>query len=262
MSKQLINITDITEFLYCPRKVYLRIVKNLRSPPNERMILGMLRHKVFDIFNKNEQALVTGIKEKLKDSEIKKLYALMMAGIIKEIFILNSNLAGKFGITELEFSNSIKQTLEPEIGLRVLAVQESLEKGFLGKELWQELKPKYLTEYKIVSEEMGLQGRVDRVKFDSEIIPVEIKTREKVYESDKLQLAGYSLLLEKEFGRSVNQGIVEFLGKQEKIDLTPELKNKVMEIAEKIRALSEENASFPSNFEKCRNCWFNEECNQ
>lgn len=260
--KRIINITDITEYLYCPRKVYLKIVKGIKAPPNKKMILGMLRHKVFDVFNKNESSLVSGIKSKLQEKEIEKLYDDLLNEIIKETLILNKNLVNNFQINEKDFSHSVKETSNPEIKLRVDSVAKALSLGFFGKELWRNLKPKYLTEFKIESPELGLRGRVDRIKFSEEILPVERKTREKIFESDKIQLAGYALLLENEFGKPISQGIIEIMGKQETVLLDEELKNKVLDIAEKIRNLKDETAFTPSNFSKCENCEFRQDCEE
>lgn len=257
---RIINITDITEYLYCQRKVYLKLVKGIKSPPNQRMINGMLRHKVFDIFNKNEKNLIENIKEKINEEKIRRLYEHMLVSMANEVLMLNENLARKFSINNSDFLSSIKKTFASEIELRIQSITASLNQGFLDKELWRELKPKYLTEYKILSEELGLQGRVDRVRFSDSILPVEIKTRDKIFESDKIQLAGYALLLEKEFGKSIGSGIIELLGNQQEIELTSELKAKVLEIAGKIRSMTEETAEFPSNFEKCRNCMLKENC--
>lgn len=260
MSKQIINITDITEFMYCPRKVYLRLIKGIKYPPSQRMINGMLRHKVFDIFNKNESSLVSSITTKISSSEIKNLYNHLLQNIVKEVLIQNEILASKFRIIEPNFLKSVRETMNPEISLRAESITKVLEKGFLGKELWRNLSPKYLTEFKLESSELGLRGRADRVKFSEKITPYEIKTREKIFESDKIQLAGYALLLEKEFSKEVNSGIIEFLGQQQEVDLTPELKARVLEIAEKIRNLADETAEMPSNFQKCRECEFRENC--
>lgn len=260
MSRQIINVTDITEYLYCPRKVYLRLSKGIRSPPSKIMILGSLRHKALELFSKNEQTLVSSIIEKPEESKIKKLYSNMASGITREIFSLNENLAGKFGITEAEFKKSVSLSLEPEIAIRIPAIMATAEKGFLSISLWKELEPKYISELKLESPELGIRGRVDRVQLAPELVPFEVKTRDRVYESDKIQLAAYSLLLEKEFNQPVSSGVVEFLGKHEKIELTPELKARVLEIADKIRSMTEETAEFPSNFEKCRNCMLKENC--
>ncbi|MFH1711397.1 MAG: CRISPR-associated protein Cas4 [Nanoarchaeota archaeon] len=258
--KKIISITDITGYLYCPRKIYLKLVKGIRSPPTQRMINGMLRHKVFDVFNKNEKILVENIKEKTEEKEIREQYAFLLEDITKHILIQNNTLAKKFRIDEREFLKSVKETMNPEIELRIKSIILVLEKGFFGKELWRNLSPKYLTEFKLESEELGLRGRVDRVQFAESITPYEVKTRDKIYDSDKIQLAGYALLLEKEFNKDIENGIIEFSGQQQNIPLTKELKNQVLEIAEKIRNLTEENAGMPSNFQKCRSCELNENC--
>lgn len=259
---KIINITDITEYLYCPRKVYLKLVKGIRAPPTKKMILGMLRHKVFDIFNRQEKPMVESIKEKISEQKIKNLYENLLAEIINKILKENYNLATKFDINREDFISSINKSASPEINLRIPAIIKTIDSGFLGKELWRNLKPKYLTEYKIESQELGLRGRIDRIKFDQGIWPIERKTREKIFDSDKIQLAGYSLLLESEFSKPVNLGIVEIMGKQEQVELTSELKNKVLEIAEKIRNLTEDNAFSPSNFQKCENCEFKIDCDE
>jgi CRISPR/Cas system-associated exonuclease Cas4 (RecB family) len=157
--KRIINITDITEYLYCPRKLYLKLVKGIKAPPTQRMILGMLRHNVFDIFNKNEKALVSSIKSKISSPEIQKLYENMLSGITNETIMLNQNLLKKFSIDNKEFSASVLKTAFPEISLRVPAITKTINSGFLGNDLWRNLKPKYLTEYKIESPELGLRGR-------------------------------------------------------------------------------------------------------
>ena len=127
--------------------------------------------------------------------------------------------------------------------------------------MWRNLKPKYLTEFEIISYELGLKGRIDRVKFEEEIIPYELKTREEIYESDKLQLAAYSLLLEKEFNRKINKGIIEVKNKQEEIIITEQMKSQVLEIAEKIRKFEKDKEpNFHNNFNKCEYCRLKEEC--
>ena len=258
--KKIVNITDITEYLYCPRKVFLKLVKGIKSPPTQRMINGMLRHKVFDLFNKNEKPLIESITEKTEEKEIRKEYDSLIEDIAKYILTQNESMAKSFKLDEKEFLKSVKDTMNPEIGLRINSIIKVLEKGLFGKELWENLSPKYQTEVKLESDELGLRGRADRVMFADAIIPFEIKTRDKVYDSDKIQLAGYALLLEKESNKEINSGIIEFLGQQQEIPLTKELKNQVLEIAEKIRNLTEENASMPSNFQKCMNCELKENC--
>ncbi|MFH1500522.1 MAG: hypothetical protein ABIE22_01095 [archaeon] len=73
MEKQIINVTDISEYLFCPMKVYLRLVKKIRFPPNKPMISGQLKHKVFDLFNKNDPAIVSSINSSLSEKRSAKI---------------------------------------------------------------------------------------------------------------------------------------------------------------------------------------------
>lgn len=256
--KTLINVTDITAYLYCPRKVYLRLVKGIKEPPNKKMISGFLKHKIFDIFNKNESAIVSGIKENLSEEELQSLYKTHLTNLTQEISVTYQNMITSFGINQQELLDNVLEFMEKEIKLRVKAIKTVLNLNYRGKELWRNLKPKYLTEFEITSQELGLKGRIDRVKLENEILPYEIKTREEIYESDKIQLAAYSLLLQEEFGKKIEKGIVETKKKEEEIDITDEMKENVLEIAEDIRQMK--NAEMPNNFNKCKDCRLREDC--
>lgn len=254
--KKIINVTDITAYFYCPRKLWLRM-KGIKEPPNRKMILGMLKHRIFDSFNKNEQAIVSSL-EKEDKKYIKNAYNSTIQQLTLDIYNSYSRMAAGFEITQEELLKSVGKMMEREVDLRTDSILKVMKTGLRGKELWRELKPKYLTEFEVLSQELGLKGRIDRVEFAETIIPYEIKTRQEIYESDRLQLAAYALLLEQEFGKKIEQAVVEVEDKQENILISKEMKEKVLEIAEKIRNLQE--PPFSNNFAKCKDCPLKEEC--
>lgn len=256
---KLINITDITGYLFCQRKIYLKLVKGIKDKPNERMILGMLRHKIFDDFNKNEKEIVENIEEKKTIKELKSIYHNELNKVIDNTLSHYAGILKTWNINKNEF-NEVQEKIENETELKISSLLETMQKGFLGKELWENLKPKFLTEYEIVSQDLGLKGRVDRIQIDNEIIPYEIKSRENIYDSDKIQLAAYALLLESHFDKKINLGIIETLSKKQEIIINEEMKKQVLEIADKIRNMK--TAEITSNFAKCQNCGLREECFQ
>lgn len=256
--KEIINITDIIEYLFCPRKVYLRRVKGIRGPFTKPMLLGSLRHKILDLFNKNESALVSSINQKINEKELYEKYKILLNEITDEVFQRNSKMVYSYKINQLDFFEDLLDYLDKDLKLRIENIIKTINLGFLGKELWRNLSPKYLTEFKIESVELGLRGRVDRIKFQGIIIPYEIKSRKGIFDSDKLQLAGYSLLLEKEFGKDIKKGVIETLDETREIEITPDLKARVLEIAEEIRQIDK--AMMPSNFNKCKPCSLKQEC--
>ena len=223
------------------------------------MMLGFLKHKILDSFNKNEPAIVSGIADNINKKEITELYSNNLVKLIKETMRNYDKIVQGFKLTEMEILDSIFKFMKKEISLRAETIKQALDLGLRGKELWRNLKPKYLTEFEIISPELGLKGRVDRVKFSDSILPYEIKTRDEIYEDDKLQLAAYSLLLEQEFGRKIDKGVVETQTQKEEVNLTEKLKTKVLQLADKIRNLDKE-PEFQSNFNKCRKCRLRKEC--
>jgi len=257
--KQIINVTDISSYLYCPRKLYLKLVKKIREPTTKPMILGFLKHKVFDLFNKNESLIVSAIQTTITESELNTIYQKHLINIIQEIAINYENMIKGFKIEPRELQEGVIKFMANEIKLRTKAIKENLSLGFSGKELWRNLEPKYLTEFEIVSDTLGLKGRVDRIEISKQIIPYEIKTRKEIFDSDKIQLAAYALLIEQEFGKEINKGVIETQAGQEEIQITKEMKDEVLEIADEIRNMQNE-PPFQSNMKKCQKCLLKKQC--
>ena len=219
----------------------------------------MLRHKIFDDFNKKEKEIVESITKPKTTKEIKTLYHDSLISTLNKVLSDYSNMLKTWKIDKNEF-NEVKEKIENETELKISSLLETIKKGFLGKQLWENLKPKFLTEYEIISNELGLKGRVDRIQIGSEIIPYEIKSRENIYDTDKLQLAAYALLLESHFNKKISLGIIETLSKKHEIIINEEMKKQVLDIADKIRNMQD--AEITSNFAKCQNCGLREECFQ
>ena len=99
-----------------------------------------------------------------------------------------------------------------------------------------------------------------KTEIGEKIFPYEIKTRDEIFESDKIQLAAYALLLEEEFGKKVEKGVIETSKSKQEVELDKGQKLLVLEIIEKIRNLDKENPGFQNNLSKCRSCKFNELC--
>ena len=224
----------------------------MRERPNKTMILGGLKHRVFDSFNKSEARIVAQIDKNLNDEEILLIYSRGLDRLIQEITSSNFRTFEAFYINFDDFSKEVKSFMTRELELRVKAVKKALGLGFFGRELWINLQPKYLTEFKIESDEIGIKGRIDRVEFGEKIVPYELKTRDKIFESDKIQLAAYALLLESEFSRKVDKGVIETGQDRKEIEINEEFKKKVIEIAEEIRSMDEDLSW--KNLRRCKFC--------
>ncbi len=261
IDKKTWNVTDLSSYLYCPRKFYLEKIQGLRQPPNRLMIEGRIRHEVLEQFSNNERMVVEQL-ETLTKKEIVSSYKEFLEKIIKQVFLKNGNFIYQFKIDEKELKEKITDAMENEIELRLKSILETAKRGFKGPEIWKHLSPKYISELKLYSETLGLKGRADRVMVDfQEVIPFELKTRaiQKVWPSDEIQLAAYTMLLEEKYDKKIPYGILEAGNKRHRVKIDAELKKKVLDTIEKMNELKV-NPEYPSSFAKCQSCVWKKEC--
>ena len=269
MEKKILNVTDLSSYLYCPCQFYLQKVKGLRQPPTQPMIEGSIRHQILETFGNNEENLFQNlelINHTLTSEKIKQHYQEFLKKIVKNIFQKNTRPIKAFQINIQELYKKIRKQMNKEIALRIPAIENTLRKGFTGKKLWENLTPKYLSEYPLVSKNLGLRGRADRLMIaENTIIPFELKTREveRIYPSDEVQLTAYAMLLEEKFNIKIPIAILESGDTKHELTITPQHKQKVLNLIQEVNQLLETGKpKFPSSFSKCQNCFFEKECNQ
>ena len=267
MQKRILNVTDLSSYLYCPRQFYLQKIKGLRKPPTQPMIEGSIRHQVLETFGKNEEKLFENlelINHTLTREKTISLYQEFLEKIIHNIFNKNLRPIKTFQINIQDLHKKIKIQMNKEIALRLPSIETAVKKGFQGKEIWENLQPKYHSEYPLISETLGIKGRADRLLIsDNTIIPFELKTRtiEKIYPSDEIQLTAYAMLLEEKFNTTIPIAILESGDTKQELIITTELKQKVRDLIQEVNQVFEKNsAKYPSSFSKCQNCDWEEEC--
>ena len=116
------------------------------------------------------------------------------------------------------------------------------------------------------SDRLNLIGKADLVEFhpDGSVYPVEFKhgaKRQKLH--DDLQLAAQAMCLEDMLGRPVPKGAIFHASSHRRRDvvITPELKARVIDIANAIRAMLVSGALPPPvNDSRCRECSLKEIC--
>jgi len=263
MNKRLLNVTDLSSYLYCPRKFFLEKIKGLRQPPTKPMIEGKIRHEVLEEFSNKEQEFIESLNV-FEVKEIENKFNELLRGLAGDVFSRNFGLIEKFEISRSELHNKILEAMKQDIRLRAESISATIKKGFIGKPLWDHLEPKYISEMPLMSESLGLKGRADRVMISGEkIIPFELKTRavEKVWPSDEIQLTSYAMLLEEKYNKNIPMGILESGNKKHEIIISEELKQKVNDLIKEINELMDStNPRYPDNFSKCQKCSWEEEC--
>ena len=143
------------------------------------------------------------------------------------------------------------------------------EFNLYGKELWQKLTPKIKSELKVVSNNLGLIGKIDQLELHKEtIIPIELKTGKSpsngIWPGHRIQIAAYALLLEDQYKKKVNSGSVIYLDQNIKrtIPINPFLKDEIIELRNQVEQLlaSKELPDFTENRNKCEKCSLKKHC--
>jgi CRISPR-associated protein Cas4 len=229
------------------------------------MIEGSIRHKVLKEFSVQEERLVESFGSVSKKEIVEKFHSLLDL-IIKKIFSQSAEKIQKFGIDVKELYKKIFDAMENDLVLRAESIEDAIRKGFTGKDLWANLEPKYISEMELISEELGLKGRADRVMISEDsIVPFELKTRtvDKVWPSDEVQLTCYGMMLEEKYGKTIPLGILEAGNKKHEIVIDEKKKKEVVKLISEVKEVLEgKNLRFPSSFGKCQSCPWKKECDE
>jgi len=59
-----ISVSTLSAYIYCSRKLFLQRVLALEEPPKESLVLGTLRHEIYDFINLSEERIVKSIAKK------------------------------------------------------------------------------------------------------------------------------------------------------------------------------------------------------
>jgi CRISPR-associated exonuclease Cas4 len=136
---------------------------------------------------------------------------------------------------------------------------------------------------KIIYSDPGILGRVEKPLYDPELgltgkpdyivekrgrlIPVEVKSGwapEKPYDSHIMQLAGYCLLLERNYKKRPPYGLLKYKNRTFAIRYTDELRENIIALVEEIRSQKEYGELDRShhNPNRCERCGFRFDCDQ
>jgi len=135
---------------------------------------------------------------------------------------------------------------------------------YADTDLWQSV-PQTLVDH-----QLGLVGKPDYVMKTRQgsLIPVEVKTGHTPatpYDSHLMQLMAYGVLIQSNYGQTLEYGLLHYPEKDFKVDFTPELETWLMETLGDIRRIEMENtapARSHVSSARCRSCGYREICDQ
>lgn len=259
----LISVTDLAAYLYCPRTLYMQKVLGYEEEFKEQMLLGAIRHKLYDAINKAESEIVRNINSFVTKDSLAANYRGFYIDTLKEVIAKHEKALQFFEIPPEEAAATVIPSIVADADLRAENIHNflSAHKVF-GDELWLRLMPKILTEVKAKSERLKLSGSVDRVElYHDSLVPVELKTgklpSERTWLSHRMQIAAYMLLLREKFQLPITSGRVLYLDHNvaKNVFTNPFLEFEVISTTNKVIELLQSKQLPPQcGRNGCRNC--------
>lgn len=264
----MLSVTDLSAYMYCPRKVYFAKILGVKEKPKEQSIKGTIKHAVFENAGREDKEIISGFteKESIEDLEMtyrKIYYKILMYSIQRAKKDLEAQGLKTLQVYQELWPFFLQEAKEKSLYFYNLAK----EKNLYGEALWLAL-PKSVPELRIVSEKLGLIGIIDRVDLVEGFIPVEIKTgiapREGVWKEHMIQIGAYMLLLSEHYGKEISEGYIEYraINDRRKVKMNVFLKDEILELIIKVRNMlnNKELPAKTTEVRKCENCGIKEIC--
>ena len=265
----MLSVSVLSGYLYCPRKVYLQYALKIFEPPKPALVLGSIRHSVFEEANKADEEIVKGLDRQMDLEDVFSRYKERYMKILKDSIIKNKPKIDEFSLVQDDVFESMAGSVIEEARQRSENVFRFMEKNnVFGEELWQKLTPKILSEFGVQSDALGLRGIVDKIEiYEDFMIPIELKTGkapdEGAWPSHKLQIAAYMAMLN-EKTREVRCGKLVYLDHNKTVEIVnnPFIEEEVKAAIERAKALlsSKMPPDFVKSGNKCDACGLKRQC--
>lgn len=272
----MISVTQLSSYVYCPRKLFISSILKIKEPPKESLIKGKVWHQTFDLINKEEKNVVFEIKSVVYE-DILDIYKKNFSKYLRKSIINNKKSLASFNISSLSLFKEFWPNILEEAKLRAFNVysfimRERIAPPINNQLLWDTLSPKIYSEQYVVSEKLGVSGIIDFIEVYSLnnkefYVPIELKTGKHpsngIWDTHKVQIGTYILILES-MGKNSFEGCLKYSGLNDKkiILMDKNLREYLLKIIEETKKVlsSKEPPHKINNKNKCEACSFKELC--
>ncbi len=240
----IVNVTDLSSYMYCPRKLYIQKVLRIKEPLNQPMASGMLKHSVMESAYKSEKQAIISIKKETSSIEFESLISLIYSQALDKQLEQKASMLQQCGISPEIIREQLMPRLLIEAKNRASEIfRFSQNNQSFGFELWESMIPKVFSEVRVLSKELRLLGRIDKVElYPDKCVVHELKTGkipESIWPSHRVQASAYCMLAERKFNKQAKESVLNYGIEQKKLVMNPFMQNEVLEVTEKVIGLLE-----------------------
>jgi CRISPR-associated exonuclease Cas4 len=265
----MINVSWISEYIYCPIKLYLRYYDD-EGMETMAMVRGRMTHEILRGFEELIKRNLWSLKEEMNLKEITDALFVDVTSFIEN----TGRRYEESGVMDSQELQEVCQELKWDLkfdacllALKATKIMENTQKT--GADLVDMLFTPSLLEMSLKNKKLNLKGKVDKIELsDGYYYPIEIKSGKPpvkgVWESDAIQIAAYATLIQEEFKKEVSVGFVDYtqIGERRMVVVDEKLKQKLSNLLEEIQSLLEEGYtnSIVQNPVKCGACDYTDLC--
>lgn len=255
----MLSVSALSSYVHCPRQFYVHHVLKEALPPKDVIVLGLIKHSVYESLCKMEESLVLSVTP---DTNIHALFRSNLVRALQDSVKKYRYALRQVNVPLVDAFKRCLPAVDFEAHDRSTPIKQLVDKGLFGQELWSELSPKIRPEYSVKSDVLGLRGRIDRLAcYPDGVVPVELKSgsppSEGVWASHRIQAAAYTMLLSEKFNTRVDKAIVHYVDQNIRRELlmNPFLNDWVIEIRDACNAIiSSRQPPKGCNREDCTYC--------
>ncbi|MBW3019091.1 PD-(D/E)XK nuclease family protein [Candidatus Woesearchaeota archaeon] len=216
----MISVSALSSYIHCPRQFFVHYVLKEALPPKDVIVLGSIKHKVYEMIADREKDIICSL---LPGSDVHSVLRTCFVKFLRDAVRASSNRLRTVQLPLVDAFRLCLPAVEFEVKSRVAPVSALLDAGLYGEDLYAELSPKVKSEYSVKA--LELSGRVDRLECHPDrVIPVELKSGkppdEGVWDTHRMQVACYMLMLAEHFGTAVNKAVVHYIDADMKREVT------------------------------------------
>jgi CRISPR-associated exonuclease Cas4 len=207
----MVSVSALSSYIHCPRQFFVHYVLKEALPPKDVIALGLIKHKVYEKISDNEQAIVCSLTP---NSDVRIVLRTNFVKFLRDAVRSYSNYLRRVELPLVDAFRKCLPAIEFEVDARLAPIKSLLDAGLFGEDLYAEIYPKVRSEYSVKA--LELSGRVDRLECHTDhVIPVELKSgkppEEGVWDTHRMQVSCYMLMLSEHFGTQVNTAIVHYI---------------------------------------------------